>query len=66
MTETNVALKSFSMQMRDFFGYRPGQGAKDFAAELKTLSQAEKTDFAEMLNSVGFTCIPPTAAPVAA
>jgi hypothetical protein len=58
--------KPFGVQMRSFFGFRAGEGAKEFVAELKALSHADKLEFAEMLNAAGFPCDPPAATQVAA
>ncbi|HYV37940.1 MAG TPA: hypothetical protein VE988_19805 [Gemmataceae bacterium] len=58
--------KSFSAQMRSFFGLRPGDGLKEFAAELRALSHDDKVAFVEMLNEAGFPCDPPSAVPAAA
>jgi hypothetical protein len=58
--------KSFSVQMRNFFGFRPGDGGKEFGTELKTLSYEDKLAFAEMLNDAGFPCDQPSAAPTGA
>jgi hypothetical protein len=58
--------KAFSAQMRNYFGFRPGEGLKEFAAELRALSHDDKVAFAEMLNEVGFPCEPPSAVATAA
>ncbi len=34
--------------LRKFFGYREGQGLKEFGAELKQLSTEEKQELAEL------------------
>jgi hypothetical protein len=33
--------------LRKFFGYRPGEGLKDFGEEIKQLTQEEKMELAE-------------------
>jgi hypothetical protein len=66
MTSDSITTKPFSIRMREYFGYRPGQGANEFAAELKALSHEDKVEFAEMLNSAGFPCAPPITAQLAA
>ena len=45
-------MQTWVKAMREFFGFREGKGAADFAAELKALSPAEKLEFWEMLQSV--------------
>lgn len=45
---------SFVMAMREFFGRKDGQSLTEFAAELKTLNDAEKAFFIAGLKEAGF------------
>lgn len=46
--------KSLPMACREFFGIRPGTGFKDFAEELKALTDKDKLDLVEMFRTVGY------------
>jgi hypothetical protein len=61
-----IEKKPFTVHMRRFFGFRPGDSCQEFAAELKTLSHRGRLAFAEMLNDAGYSCDAPTAASTAA
>ncbi len=61
MNTTATAKKSFVVQMRDYFGFRPGEGIREFSCEVKALSQADKVEFAAMLTDAGFPCEVPVA-----
>lgn len=46
---------SFVGAMRDFFGFKPGQGLSDFSAELKALGPEDKAYFTAELGKVGYS-----------
>lgn len=56
--------KSFTIAMKEFFGYRPGEGLAQFQAELKALTPEDKTYFYEGLKKAGVDCLPPLAVKV--
>mgnify|MGYP003440181037 CR=1 FL=1 len=43
----------FTAAMKDFFGFKEGQGLKDFHAEIKALSDDEKQWFRVNLEATG-------------
>ena len=49
-----VKTTSFPMACKEFFGYLPGMGMKDFAIELKALTSADRADLIKMFESVGY------------
>lgn len=51
--------KSFAVNAKKFFGYRPGQGLKDFSDELKALSLEDKRELAQLLTDAGMPTIIP-------
>ena len=51
--------KSFTVAMKDFFGYKPGEGLAQFQAELKALTPDDRQYFYEGLKKVGVDCLPP-------
>lgn len=56
-----MAGKSMSsiMVLKEYFGYRPGEGLKDFAAEVKALSDADKLELATLAAAeLGVTLLP--------
>ena len=53
------APKAFAMSAKSFFGYLPGQTIKDFSAELKALSLADKQELARLLNEEGTPTVIP-------
>ena len=61
-----MSQSSFVKAMKDFFGLLPGQSVMQFGAELKTLSDAEKHEFASALRASGIDCANPTLLQVAA
>jgi hypothetical protein len=48
MTENEKKTFTPITALRAFFGYRPGQGLKDFADEVKHLSEEEKIELAKL------------------
>lgn len=36
------------MVLKEYFGYRPGEGLKEFSAEVKALTPEDKTELAEL------------------
>jgi hypothetical protein len=59
MNTAATAKRPFVVQMREFFGFLPGHGIREFSGELKALSQADKIEFAAMLTDAGFPCDAP-------
>lgn len=45
---------SFVQACREFFGILPNQTLPQFAAELRTLTPADKAELIEMFRSVGY------------
>lgn len=45
---TNKKQMKAAMVLKSFFGYKPGEGLKEFTAELKALSPEEKTELATL------------------
>jgi len=44
----------FMAAMKDFFGYRPGTGMKDFMDEIKALTPADRVEFRGGLEKNGY------------
>lgn len=55
----NTQQKGFTPAMKQYFGLRPGETLRDFAAELKMLTKEDKQEFAEMLRGEGVDCADP-------
>lgn len=53
--QTVVKKCSFVMAMRHHFGYRPGEGLKQFSEELKSLTAEDKAELKTLLTAEGFT-----------
>jgi len=51
---------NWTAAMKEFFGFRPGKGATDFATEIKALTYEDKLEFFVMLKDSGVDCEPPT------
>lgn len=51
-------MDSFTVAMKKYFGYNGGN-VNTFAAELRALSLAEKTDFWLMFKQIGIDCSKP-------
>lgn len=51
--------RSFIAAAREFFGFRPGTGLNDFAAEIKALTFEDKLEIAEGLRQNGLDCADP-------
>jgi hypothetical protein len=45
---TNPKRHTRKVVIKNFFGYRPGDGLKQFAAELAELSEEEQTELAQL------------------
>jgi hypothetical protein len=45
---------SFTSAMRDFFGFRPGDGVGQFAQELKALGDEDRSYFVKGLEANGY------------
>ncbi len=54
-----VKKPGFVSTLKNFFGFLPGQGASQFAGEVKKLSYAEKMEFHRMLVASGNDCEEP-------
>jgi hypothetical protein len=54
-----MSTKTFASAMREFFGFRPGDGLTQFHAELKALSYDDKMYYAQGLRAVGVDCADP-------
>lgn len=52
----------FSAAMKKYFGFKDGQTLSEFGAELKALSDADKSWFHAELNRIGVDCDPPVLA----
>lgn len=50
---------TFTAACRQFFGFLPGQGLSQFAAELKALTHEDKQQLAAGLREVGLDCADP-------
>lgn len=51
--------KSFTIAMKEFFGYRQGEGLTHFQQELKALSNEDRQYFYDGLKAQGIDCLPP-------
>lgn len=51
--------KSFVQGMREFYGFREGQGLSDFAKEIKALTHDDKMELASGLRAIGQDCDDP-------
>lgn len=49
--------KSFPLACKEFFGLRPGTGFKEFADELKALTDADKAELKMLFRNVGYDII---------
>jgi hypothetical protein len=49
---------SFIMALKDFFGFRPGDGLSEFRTETKALTEADRADLKAGLEKVGYTFKP--------
>lgn len=45
---------SFAAAMKDYFGFAPDQNLGAFAAEVKALSDKDKSEYKAMLEGVGY------------
>jgi hypothetical protein len=45
--------KKFAVRCKTYFGTKPGQNLREFAAELKELSAKDKNDLIKMFNAEG-------------
>lgn len=45
---------TFVVAMKKYFGLKPGQALSEFAQELKSLTEADRHEFATMLRTVGY------------
>lgn len=61
MSEATLMKKSFTGQMKSYFGLKQNQTIGEFAAELKAISHKDKVEFCEMLNAAGYPTEEPTA-----
>lgn len=43
-----MAKKSGILILKEFFGYQPGRGLKDFAEEVKALTPEDKTELVKL------------------
>ena len=44
--------KSLIVAINEYFGRKPGQTMKEFAAEIRKLTEADRVEFCEMLSKV--------------
>lgn len=51
--------KTFMAAAKEYFGYKDGQGLKEFAAEVKQLSHESKMELAALLRAAGLDCNDP-------
>lgn len=51
---------TFTVAMKKYFGFLPGQQLTSFSKELQALSNADRQWFYEQLNKNGIECDPPT------
>ena len=42
--------KAFAAACKEFFGYRPGQGLREFALEIKALTPEDRVELAALLS----------------
>jgi len=56
---TEEAKKSFVVRCKQFFELLPGQSLSEFSAELKTLTAADKLEFARLFNEAGLPTLAP-------
>ena len=54
-----VKSKAFMARCLEFFGKKPEQTLKDFAAELRELTMEDKLEFHEAFNDMGLPTEPP-------
>lgn len=45
---------SLGSALKDYFGYKPGEGASDFMKELKALTPEDRTEFKDLLTKSGY------------
>ncbi len=50
---------SFVQRCKAFFGKKPDQTLTEFAAELRTLTDADKAEMVELFNEAGLPTLPP-------
>lgn len=48
---------TFAAQMKNYFGFRPGDKVADFMKEIKALDENDRAQFTEMLNGAGYPVI---------
>jgi hypothetical protein len=53
-----MAQKSLLAALREYFGFRPGEGLGDFSKEIKALAPADKAYFEVELGKVGYDIVP--------
>ena len=46
--------RSFTGQVRAYFGMKPGQTLSEFGREIKELSDADRKWFTEQFNAIGY------------
>ena len=45
---------SFASACKDFFGYKEGEGMREFMAEIKALTDTDRAEIKEGLSKVGY------------
>lgn len=53
-----MAQKSLLAAMREYFGFRPGQGLGDFSNEIKALTPDDRAYFEAEFKKAGYDIIP--------
>lgn len=54
-----MSQKSFVNAAKEFFGFKPGQGLREFGAELKALTFNDKMELAAGMRNIGIDCADP-------
>jgi hypothetical protein len=49
--------KTFVVACKEFFGFKPGQGLQDFAAEVKALSPKDRADLVGEFAKIGIEIV---------
>ena len=56
---------AFVAALKNYFGLKPGETLQEFLAELKALTDADKSELHRLLIGAGVQCDPPTVAKAA-
>lgn len=55
---TSLPLPKFVAQVMKYFGRKPEQSISEFTAEMRSLTPADRTELAGLLEKEGFPCDP--------